>query len=112
MTHEEAKRKAVERLFAAIAHMNDYEDDEIEELLDEAVTFITEGTIQAIKHNLSPASDLRVRVKTMPEVRQKGWDDAIQAAVRVCDVRIKDLGRGFITDVVEELREEIRALGG
>ena len=66
--------------------------------------------IRRLSHD--PASDLRVRVKTMQEVRQKGWDDAIQAAVRVCDGKIKDLGRGFITDVVEELREEIRALGG
>lgn len=70
MTHEEAKRKAVDSLFAAIAHMNDYQDDEIEGLLGEAIMFITEGAIQAIKHNFSSESNLRLRAKTI-ERREK-----------------------------------------
>lgn len=107
MTHEEAKRKAVSNLFTAIAHMNDYEDDEIEKLLDETVLFITEGTIQAIKHNLSPTSDLRVRVKTMPEVRQKGWDDAIRAAVGVIDEFLEHEDMSYGMKLLERLRKRI-----
>lgn len=109
MTHEEARSKAVDRMFTAIAHMNDYQDDEIEELLDEAVIFITEGVIQAMKHNVSHPL---VRVKTLPEVRSKGWDDAIRAAVRVCDEFLKGDGYKDAKVTVKLLRERIRDLGG
>ena len=75
MTHDEASRKAVDRLFTAIAHMNDYQDDEIEELLEEAVSYITEGTIQAIKHNLSPESTLRLReMQTLIRMRNESLE--------------------------------------
>lgn len=109
MTHEEAKAKAVEKLFIAIAHMNDYEDDEIEEHLGDAVMFITEGVIQALKKKENNTHPL-VRVKTMPEVRQKGWDDAIQTAVRLIDEFIEHEDMSYGKKLLEHLRNNVKGL--
>lgn len=54
----------------------------------------------------------KIRFKSMPEVRAKGWDDAVQAAVSLIDELLSDGETRYTHDEIKRLREFVRELGG
>lgn len=115
MTYEEARETAVIRYYGNTACNRRWEAEEsVDAIIEAAVlkmkeelgqTTTTAGLHQVVNHDY-------IRPKSMPEVRAKGWDDAVQAAVRVCDEFLEGDGYKEARVTLKLLREQIRALGG
>lgn len=119
MSYEEARRAAQENLRDALdvapgTDLNieyyDCIDNIIEAAVEKCKEELGQATTSAGLHRVMQHD--YIRLKSMPEVRAKGWDDAIQAAVRVCDEFLEGDGYKETKVTVKLLRECIRELGG
>ena len=119
MSYEEARKAAQENLRDALnvapgTDLNIEYYDCIDNIIEAAVekckeelgqTTTTAGLHQVVKHDY-------IRPKSMPEVRAKGWDDAVQAAVSLVDKLLALGWEKYPQEQVGALRERISELGG
>ena len=105
MTYEEARETAVVRYYGNTACNRRWE-------AEESVDAIIEAAVLKMKEELGQTTTTYIRPKSMPEVRAKGWDDAVQAAVRVCDEFLEHECMSYGTKLLERLRNKITALEG
>lgn len=108
MSYEESRGKAVDGLENVVINPHALPIGYWRQEIRDTVDAIIEAAVWKCKEEQT--SHPYIRAKSMPEVRQKGWDDAVQAAVRIIEEYLEHEDMSYGKKLLERLRNNVKGL--